>query len=206
MSEMRSMNKDERRNSIRKLLKSLNDDEIKSKSEKICKKLLSSKEIAGACSIAFFVPLKTEPDIVPVLKLCMKEGKKCFVPRVSDSENMEFCILNNDEALETQLEVGAFGIREPKNSLKVITCEELSKESPLILVPAMAFAPIEDSECESGRKFARLGKGRGYYDRFFASLKGEGEFTTVGIAFDFQLVDFLPTDEFDFPVDAVIID
>jgi 5-formyltetrahydrofolate cyclo-ligase len=45
----------------------------------------------------------------------------------------------------------------------------------------------------------RLGRGRGYYDRFLSS-----HFTSIGVCFDFQKIMEVPTDEYDVSVDEVI--
>jgi 5-formyltetrahydrofolate cyclo-ligase len=46
----------------------------------------------------------------------------------------------------------------------------------------------------------RLGRGRGYYDRFLRTLTVQ----TIGVCFDFQKVDEVPFDKYDIPVDKVI--
>ena len=62
---------------------------------------------------------------------------------------------------------------------------------PVILVPGMAF----------DAKGHRLGRGRGYYDRFLAA---HSHIYKIGVCFDFQKVDEVSTDAFDIPVDEVI--
>lgn len=62
----------------------------------------------------------------------------------------------------------------------------------LALVPGLAFT----------RAGHRLGRGKGYYDRFLAQLR-PGCFK-CGIGYDFQLVDELPTEPHDVPLDAVV--
>jgi 5-formyltetrahydrofolate cyclo-ligase len=47
----------------------------------------------------------------------------------------------------------------------------------------------------------RLGRGRGYYDRFLAA---HSHIYKIGVCFDFQKVDEVSTDAFDIPVDEVI--
>jgi 5-formyltetrahydrofolate cyclo-ligase len=61
----------------------------------------------------------------------------------------------------------------------------------VIVVPGRAFDL-------AGR---RLGRGRGHYDRLLASLPGV---PTVGVCLDAQLVDEVPVDAWDRPVDAVL--
>lgn len=61
----------------------------------------------------------------------------------------------------------------------------------LIIVPGMAF----------DRHNNRMGRGRGFYDRL---LKNAFKAFKVGVAFDFQMVELVPTESFDVPMDAVV--
>ena len=54
----------------------------------------------------------------------------------------------------------------------------------------------------AGSLSRRLGRGGGYYDRFLARLR-RGT-ALLGIAFDRQIVDAVPTEPHDVPVDCVI--
>lgn len=67
----------------------------------------------------------------------------------------------------------------------------------IVLVPLVAFSPQGD----------RLGMGGGYYDRYFSfllrSLSGRKP-KLVGVAYDFQEVEFLENDKWDVPLDAVV--
>ena len=61
----------------------------------------------------------------------------------------------------------------------------------LIVVPGVAF----DSEGN------RMGRGRGFYDRL---LKSTPNAMKVGVAYDFQLLDKIPVEPHDVPMDSVI--
>jgi 5-formyltetrahydrofolate cyclo-ligase len=60
----------------------------------------------------------------------------------------------------------------------------------LVIVPGIAF----------DRQRNRLGRGGGYYDRFLPNIKA----SKIGVCFDFQLLDNIPTDEWDMKMDMVI--
>jgi 5-formyltetrahydrofolate cyclo-ligase len=47
----------------------------------------------------------------------------------------------------------------------------------------------------------RLGRGRGYYDRFLPKLNRAYK---LGVGFSFQIVDYVPTDIYDQPLDCVL--
>lgn len=61
----------------------------------------------------------------------------------------------------------------------------------LIVVPGMAF----------DRQGHRLGRGKGYYDRFLIKYP---EVKTIGICFDFQLLDEVPAEPHDQLIDEII--
>lgn len=82
---------------------------------------------------------------------------------------------------------GPFGILEPRPELsEEVTAEEISG----CLVPAIAF----------DRRGHRLGSGKGYYDRFLSQFSGK----TVGLGYDFQVIDQLPVEPTDIPVKYVV--
>ena len=107
--------------------------------------------------------------------------KKISLPVVL-GDRLEPCFF---EGMDSMGAGAAFGILEPKNTLKTPL-----NDIDLIIVPGLAF----DSNGN------RLGRGKGYYDRL---LKGVNAFK-VGICFDFQIVEKVPTGTNDIPVDKVI--
>ena len=80
---------------------------------------------------------------------------------------------------------GSFNILEPQgdpiNDLAIID---------LAIIPGVAF----------DRKCNRLGRGKGFYDRLLKNLKCK----KIGIAFTFQIIDSVPVDEFDVPLDGIV--
>ena len=82
---------------------------------------------------------------------------------------------------------GAYGILEPKNPV------ESDVKFDFMLVPGLCF----------DKNKYRIGYGGGFYDRFIDKI-GEDSYK-VSIVYDFQLVDDLHPEEFDRPVDKLII-
>lgn len=64
------------------------------------------------------------------------------------------------------------------------------KSIDLILLPGVAF----------DKKGNRLGRGKGYYDKLLTRIPG----LKIGICFEFQLVDAIPADKWDIPVNRII--
>ena len=102
-----------------------------------------------------FVPLKDEPDTLPLLRLALAQGKRLVVPRVLGGGAMELVALDSLDALRPR----AYGILEPEGGVVLNALEETA----LALVPCLA----------ADRHGNRLGRGGGYYDRFLGHYKGK---------------------------------
>lgn len=108
--------------------------------------------------------------------------KKNLVLPIVVGETLELRVFNGVEKLITS---NSFGIQEPKT-------EELvdPKVVDFAIIPGIAF----------DRKGNRLGRGKGFYDRF---LKETNAFK-VAVGYEFQILDEVPVSSFDVPVDMVI--
>ena len=85
---------------------------------------------------------------------------------------------------ENELEAGPYGIRQPDSD----ACE---------LVPDVVFVPL----IGFSENLDRLGQGGGHYDRWLAAHPGR---IAIGLAWDVQLVESLPTEPHDMMLDAVV--
>ena len=91
--------------------------------------------------------------------------------------------------LKDGINIGAYGIREPKKD----PYNELNVEDiDILIVPAVAY----DKDCY------RLGYGGGFYDRFIEHLRDDA--ITIGIAFDLQVFDSIPKENHDAQLNYVI--
>lgn len=107
--------------------------------------------------------------------------KKVILPSVKG----ETLSLKVFEGIDSLIEGENYGILEPEGS---VFKEE--NEIDLILVPGIAF----------DRENNRMGRGKAYYDRLLQSLSS----FKVGIAFEFQILDFVPVDEHDIKMNKII--
>lgn len=121
------------------------------------------------------------PDELSTHKFLSKWNKKkqFFLPRVN---GVNLDILPYDES---RLELGAFHIEEPSGE-NTVDPEEIE----LIIVPAVAY----------DRKGNRLGRGKGFYDRLLQTTKA----SKIGVGYEFQLVEELPVEAHDVPMDMII--
>jgi len=135
-----------------------------------------NSDFQNANIVLAYMPIKNEVNIVKHI-----QGKTLALPRVNDDE-LEIYIVDELDDLEE----GSFGILEPKT-----TCEQIAPESiELAFIPGVAF----------DKNNHRIGFGKGYYDRLCKALKCR----KIGIAYDFQIVDEIPFESHDVPVDLLI--
>ena len=185
--------------SIRQEIKSLcsqNADKIAEKSGIICQKIISSLEYERAKVVLAYMALKDEVNLGLVILDALKKGKKVAVPKIMDFEKgeMQFFYLDGKQALNSQTESGTLGISEPDENLLVpVNLNKLKNKKTLILVPGRAFTLSGD----------RLGRGKGFYDRFLSELKDKKNITLAGVCFDFQIKKSLPIDDRDIKMDRI---
>jgi len=141
-------------------------------------------QIPSAHTILFFAPLPDELDVWPVLELSLALGTNCALP-FFDSEKKSY-IARQLTNLNTDIVVGKFGLREPASTCAQIPLDKFD----LILVPGMAFDI-------SGN---RLGRGYGFYDRLLEKAAG----IKCGVAYDFQLLEKIPSEPHDAKVDFIL--
>lgn len=182
MEELR-LTKAKIRTTILAVFKNQKEDELFRKSRKIMGALLRSKLFKQAKTVMFYVSLGSEVNTSEMIKEALRLGKKVVVPVCTGNRKIEPCLLKEKGILRR----GPYGIREPARK-KPVGLEELD----LIIVPGLAFD-------KTGR---RLGRGKGFYDCFLASLpKG---YRSIGLAYDFQILPSIPSADHDVNVHKVI--
>ncbi|MFH1798908.1 MAG: 5-formyltetrahydrofolate cyclo-ligase [Candidatus Omnitrophota bacterium] len=159
-------------------------------SGKIQKMLLTSEEYRNAGTVMTYVSLPLEVSTEYFIKETLRLRKKRVVVPYIGQNDQE---ITASELTEIEnLEKGPHGAFQPKESrVKAVSLKEID----LIVVPAVAF----------DKKNMRLGRGKGYYDRFL-SKKDLSLAKTIGLAFRFQVLDQLPSCPYDKSVTRVITD
>ena len=137
-------------------------------------------EFRAARTVAVFAALPDEPATDEVLAR-WASTRRVVLPRV-EGDAMRFYACRPDA-----LVFGAFGILEPQGERP---CP--AGEIDLVVCPGVAFTA-------DGR---RLGRGRGYYDRYLGDPAFRG--FRVGVCYAHQLVDDLPVEPHDVRMDRVI--
>lgn len=175
-------NKKEIRAYIRALKKQYTNEELVELSRPVTDKLLKHKKVKEAQTILMYYSLADEVYTHDIITKLVNMNKTVLLPRVIDDENMIICHYKSDKDLSE----GAFHIMEPIG-------EEFTdyNKIELCIVPGMSF----DSNNN------RLGRGKGYYDRFLAKVPNSYK---IGVCFDFQKLKEIPSGKYDINVDEVI--
>jgi len=150
-------------------------------SRKICEKIACRPEYKEAAKVAFYYPWKGEVELLNLAIQALKEGKGVFFPKVA-GEKLIFCPVKTLR----ELSPGYKGIPEP------ISSPVDQRGIDLFLVPGVAF----DWEGY------RLGMGGGFYDRALGALKQYQ--ASIGVAYNFQLLESLPRSWWDRKVDVIV--
>ncbi len=160
-------------------------EEYRSRKTKLIQdKLLRNKVFKKAKIVMFYIAFGGEVDTGEMIREAKKIGKLICVPVCrKDKEIMQPAMLVD----HARLRKGPYGVWEPV-AKKRVKPEDLD----LIIVPGLAF----------DKKGNRLGRGKGYYDRFLGSLSDKTP--SIGLAFDFQILPLIPTTAHDVSVRKII--
>jgi 5-formyltetrahydrofolate cyclo-ligase len=146
-------------------------------------------------ALAFF-SMNNEIDTRPVMEAILQTGKSLFVPRIK-GEDLAFYQIGQNDLESSAIRFGG-GFREPEGDPRLILKPE---DFPvLVITPGLAF----------DRRMNRLGRGKGYYDRFFASLDSKEShsagrsYTALGLCMDCQVVEEVPVEPWDKRMDLLL--
>jgi len=150
-------------------------------SRRIVQNIISSSVWRQARSVLLFSPLASEPDISGLFDKALTDKKIIHFPKVNGNDLTVFQVTG-----KTDLYTGSFGILEPRETATVVSSDTIQ----LALVPGLAFDA-------NGH---RLGRGKGYYDRFLATTKA----STMGVFFSCQYTPLVPIEGHDVRLDLVV--
>ena len=178
------MDKKELRQFIRNKKRQYSSSQLEELSLSVLSRLNGNEHLQRAETILMYYSLPDEVNTHVYIDQLLEQGKKILLPKVIDEENMVI----REYTGKHDLKEGAFHIMEPIGSLFP---EERYQEIDLAIIPGMAF---------DGKR-NRLGRGKGYYDRFLQKIP---QVYKIGICFPFQLVDEIPTEKTDIKMDAIM--
>ncbi len=151
-------------------------------------------ELSEAATVFAYLALPSEPDVSPLIELALSGGATVLAPRM-DGDGLSFFPI---ESSSGPFDVGPYGIREPPATRPPAWPGSAIDVPAIILVPGLAFSP----------EGTRLGRGKGYYDRFLSSLLSNyvtrrNGIKIVGICAPERVRAYVPSEPHDIPVDCL---
>lgn len=173
------------REQLREALSSVPTAQLHERSHRACNLLADTPEYRQAEIIMVFLSLPTEVDTTPLVLRAWRDNKRVLAPRVSFEQRRILPI--EIESLSDDLLESPLGIREPAQGIPFPLAN-----IDLVIVPGLGFDHAGN----------RIGRGRGFYDRFLAHDDWKG--IACGFAFESQVVDQVPVAEHDMQVDMLV--
>lgn len=152
------------------------------RAERIRAHVMELPELSRAKAVGCYVAVGAEVDTRMILRALLARGVVTAVP-VTLGDEMRYVRLDHPWALAP----GARDIPEPRQPWTDVPGDSLD----VILVPGLRF----------GRDGSRLGNGGGHFDRFLAA---HPRALRVALAFSEQVVDRLPAEAHDQPMDVLV--
>ena len=177
--------KKEIRSAILKKRKSMLFSEVLEKSERIKEQIFHADEFKDAKTVLFYVSYDNEVYTHKMIKKSLEIKKQVIIPKI-DMKNRT--ILCSSLTQWDDLLAGAYNILEPRQEcLNEVALESID----LIIIPGIAF----------DYRGNRIGHGMGYYDRL---LQKKMKANRLGLAFELQIVESIPTDKYDIKVEKIV--
>lgn len=173
--------KQELRRAIMARREAMTPESLRAASAAIVERILRDREIVAARTVFCFISAGPEVHTHDLLERLRHLGKTLLVPRIPRGEPMRAVEFPGWDSLEP----GTLGILAPKDATPYAGAADV------VITPGLAFTP----------NGLRLGYGKGYYDRWFATHEHG---TRIGITFQYQVEKTLPTSPTDIPVHKVI--
>ncbi|MFB4166475.1 5-formyltetrahydrofolate cyclo-ligase [Virgibacillus sp. JSM 102003] len=178
------MDKIELRKNAITMLKSVSEQERKNIEGKLTQNIVESNIWEQSDVVGITISNGFEWNTKPIIEAAWDEGKSICVPKCRPKERkLDFYRINTYE----QLEVVYYNLLEP---IPEVTQRVDKDMIDLLIVPGLLF----------DRSGFRIGFGGGYYDRFLSDFPNN----RISLASNAQIVEGLPTEPYDIPVDKII--
>ncbi|WP_102691355.1 5-formyltetrahydrofolate cyclo-ligase [Rummeliibacillus pycnus] len=178
------MHKKELRTIIMNDLKKITPSFYQEKSKLIHNKLLQEQAVQNANVIGITLSAFPEVETWTLIEELWTTGKKVVVPKCEPkTRSMSFYEITSFKQLENVY----MHLSEP---IPYLTTKVTKEQIDCLIVPGLAY----------DRRGFRLGFGGGYYDRFLSNFKKP----TISLAFHMQVVEKIPTDDYDVAIEKII--
>ena len=181
------MNKKDLRQHLRHIMNDISPEELHDRSLQACHRLIETPKYTRADIIMVFLSLPTEIDTTPLVLHAWRDHKRVLAPKVSWEQRRMLPI--EIRSLSDDVSESPLGIREPVQGVPIPV-----SGIDLIVVPGLGF-DLDGN---------RIGRGRGFYDRFLAHRDWQG--VSCGFAIHEQVVEHIPVADHDVRVDMLVTD
>jgi 5-formyltetrahydrofolate cyclo-ligase len=179
--------KEELRKKYLKERSEIPQNKISSWSQKINKQFLKLPQLETAKKVMAYASMRKEIETFDLMEELLDQGYLLYLPyTIKDQIDLGTAQIND---LDSELKEGVYGVQEP---VARIRGEEVPEDLDVIVVPGACFTP----------EGYRIGYGGGYYDSFLS--KHANGALKVGFCYDRFIVDSIPVEEHDVPVDLIV--
>jgi 5-formyltetrahydrofolate cyclo-ligase len=176
---------------IKRCLAGLPPEEFRSEGSKAAAVLKQVPLWVYYRTVLLFLSFKSEIDTFPLLEAALEDNKKVFAPRIEEASIRFYRV----SSAQGPWQYGFFGIPEPEEAENGEGALEEGDFPALVITPGLAF----------DRQGRRLGRGGGYYDRFFAELDKAGwEYCALGFCLAAQIKAEIPAEEQDKLMNGIV--
>jgi 5-formyltetrahydrofolate cyclo-ligase len=175
------------RHHLRQVVSAISPEELHQRSIRACNLLTGTPEYERAEIVMVFLSLPTEIDTTSLVLHTWRNLKRVLAPKVSWEQRRMLPI--EIRSLSDDVSESPLGIREPAQGVPFPVAH-----IDLVVVPGLGFDFHGN----------RIGRGRGFYDRFLAHRDWRG--VACGLAFEEQVADQVPIDDRDMRVDMLVTD
>lgn len=159
---------------------------IEQKSSKIISNLMTLDCIQHSKCVMTYLDFRNEVSTDALVHHLFNQSKHVCCP-ITEKNSREL-IPVEIHSLENDIHLGAYHIREPKDLTHTVPLDKID----VVIVPLVA----------ASSDGYRLGYGGGYYDRFIRKLRPDA--ITIGLSYEMQLFDSIPTKEHDIRLDCIV--
>ncbi len=175
------------RQELRRRLNALQPEAVQKLSLAVCDLLFQQREYREANTLMIFLSTPHEVDTAPIARHAWSNYKTVVAPRVSWEQRRMLPI--EIKSLTSDVQTGVLGIREPADGMPIPV-----GEIDLVIVPGLGFDTAGN----------RLGRGRGFYDRFLSHRDCAA--VTCGVAFELQVLPEVPVEDNDICMNMLVTD
>ncbi len=188
------MNKTELRAAMKALLRGVDAGTMTRRSAMVADALAMTEAWTRSDVLLAFLSMPHEIDTAAMIAAARSAGKPVAVPRI-EGEDIRFLLMPGEANERAGLPLDAWSIPVPDPSWAPLELGRWTR--PLVVAPGLAFDRLGN----------RLGRGKGFYDRFLTDARKEAPaLVALGVCLDEQLVEEVPHSPTDQPLDGLVTD